>query len=796
MDVDCKSSLHDYLQKTSDVDINTIKHLLITDKNKIVNGRTALHEYLYNNSKTKFSLCINYINYNNYYDYKRCNCYYECFYYSDTDSDEDTVDKYSINDKYEFYDETQDPNNQLVSTNIKLLSSDNKDYIFEYYGDDEYVKVNNHLETKDRVYGRPGTKWNDIWEKHHTRKYTFGKEYIDNLEEDNDAYNIYNIYNVGHVIHNRFYSESDKEYVESITKDEGTQVWEKKSELDRYMESYSRHRYSKNSVFKGYSDKVRKNDLNMEVIKLLVSSYKDLLIKDDNGKCPLIMYFRRVVMNLEMIDVINTYLSDNQRSYILHLYLMYHKNFDYPFFRKLVLTNKHCLNNNYIDIRNKHYGTPLHILAYNKRLITPNYIKLLVYNGNDINGIDNEFMNTPLHCYLAIFKYHNCNDVGYYNEIIIDTFIELGADLTIPNAANLIPVIYCIYKNNRYYYPNTNFIKIIRKLLLHSKHADPSLFRDRVMHDFIICHYIDIECLDIIRSLDGFDINGYFKGKTVLHNVITTNYIDIAKYLLDHGADMSLKTDDGKTVFEIALCNYSRLNWISFFISRLPPKEVANSLTIHFINFALMNVMNCVWQNETIIKYLLLLCPSFYSEFKSTLENKINQCYNHRNNDGRRYENDLVYVPSLNKQLNIKDKKKYSNILDHVERCNHDISILKSINISKNITLYNSIFDQSKLPLYIKNIQPLSHIIDNIYYTDVKKAIYDRFEKYNNIKNIINYIRKSQISYLSVMPDIALIKILQNLELYNLNKLQNEYISDDNDVNASNITTRSIATQT
>ncbi|AIX99117.1 ankyrin-like protein [Vaccinia virus] len=305
------------------------------------------------------------------------------------------------------------------------------------------------------------------------------------------------------------------------------------------MEMYPRHRYSKHSVFKGFSDKVRKNDLDMNVVKELLSNGASLTIKDSSNKDPITVYFRRTIMNLEMIDIINKHTTIDERKYIVHSYLKNYKNFDYPFFRKLVLTNKHCLNN-YYNISDSKYGTPLHILASNKKLITPNYMKLLVYNGNDINarGEDTQ-MRTPLHKYLCKFVYHNIEyGIRYYNEKIIDAFIELGADLTIPNNDGMIPVVYCIHSNAEYGYNNITNIKIIRKLLNLSRRASHNLFRDRVMHDYISNTYIDLECLDIIRSLDGFDINGYFEGRTPLHCAIQHNFTQIAKYLLDRGADI------------------------------------------------------------------------------------------------------------------------------------------------------------------------------------------------------------------------------------------------------------------
>ncbi|UXL59083.1 Ankyrin repeat protein (44), partial [Monkeypox virus] len=748
-------------------------------------GCTALHEYFYNyrsvNGKYKYR-------YNGYYQYYSSSDYenYNEYYYDDYDrtgmnSESDNISiKTEYENEYEFYDETQDQSTQLVDYDIKLKTNED-DFVDEFYGYDRSVGVHDYIDVSINkvVYGREShVRWWDIWQEHNDGVYSIGKECIDNIYEDRHTVDeFYKIDSVSDV--------DDAEHISQITNDVSTQTWEKKSELDRYMEMYPRHRYGKHSVFKGFSDKVRKNDLDMNVVKELLSNGASLTIKDSSNKDPIAVYFRRTIMNLEMIDIINKHTTIYERRYIVHSYLKNYRNFDYPFFRKLVLTNKHCLNN-YCNISDGKYGTPLHILASNKKIITPNYMKLLVYNGNDINarGEDTQ-MRTPLHKYLCKFVYHNIEyGIRYYNEKIIDAFIELGADLTIPNDDGMIPVVYCIHSNAEYGYNNITNIKIIRKLLNLSRHASHNLFRDRVMHDYISNTYIDLECLDIIRSLDGYDINCYFEGRTPLHCAIQYNFTQIAEYLLDRGADISLKTDDGKTVFDLSLCSYIPLKWTSFLISRLPPKSVICSLTNHIIDYVLTNNRRIIWQSQMINKYVLLLDPSFYYRFRNVIENKLDQ-YNNRYN---MFEHD--------RDVN----EKYGKVLHDLDTYIKDVQVLKSTSITNNITLYDTIINnKSEFPIRRVNDKQLINLIkSNTYHNLIEKVIKNTLEKYTLTNIVLEYMisSRSQSSYLSRIPNEILLEILYKLDMYDLRNLYTRYMRE-NDITEYHIeNTRSVSTQT
>ncbi|AGY98753.1 CPXV213 protein [Cowpox virus] len=780
-----------YFADRERINVNTVKQLCkISDPNACYRcGCTALHEYFYNyrsiNGKYKYRYngyyqyysSSDYENYNEYYyDYDRTGMNSESESESESESDNISI-KTEYENEYEFYDETQDQSTQLVGYDIKLKTNED-DFVDEFYGYDRSVGVHDYIDESINkvVYGREShVRWRDIWQEHNDGVYSIGKECIDNIYEDRHTVDeFYNIDSVSDV--------DDAEHISPITNDVSTQTWEKKSELDRYMEMYPRHRYSKHSVFKGFSDKVRKNDLDMNVVKELLSNGASLTIKDSSNKDPIAVYFRRTIMNLEMIDIINKHTTIYERRYIVHSYLKNYRNFDYPFFRKLVLTNKHCLNN-YYNISDSKYGTPLHILASNKKLITPNYMKLLVYNGNDINarGEDTQ-MRTPLHKYLCKFVYHNIEyGIRYYNEKIIDAFIELGADLTIPNNDGLIPVIYCIIVNAEYGYNNITNIKIIRKLLNLSRHAPHNLFRDRVMHDYISNTYIDIECLDIIRSLDGFDINGYFEGRTPLHCAIQHNFTQIAEYLLDRGADISLKTGDGKSVFDLSLCSYIPLKWTSFLISRLPPKSVISSLTNHIIDYVLTNNRNIIWQSQMINKYVLLLDPSFYSRFRNAIESKLNQ-YDYRWFNYNRY----------------RVNKKYRKVLHDINIYIKDVQVLKSILIANNVTLYDTIVNNtSEFPVRrLNNKQLINTVNSNIYHDLIEKVIKKSLEKCTLTNAVLEYMiaSRSQSSYLSRIPNEILLKILYNLSVYDLRKLYTRYILE-NEADY-HIESRSISTQT
>ncbi|WWS32326.1 ankyrin-like protein [Variola virus] len=786
MDEDTKLSRYLYLTDREHINVDSIKQLCkISNPNSCYRcGCTALHEYFYNyrsvNGKYKYR-------YNGYYQYYSFSDYenYNEYYYDDYDrtgmnseSESDNISiKTEYENDYEFYDETQDQSTQLVGYDIKLKTNED-DFVDEFYGYDRSVGVHDYIDKSINkvVYGRESyVRWRDIWQEHNDGVYSIGKECIDNIYEDRHTVDeFYKIDSVSNV--------NDAEHISQITNDVSTQTWEKKSELDRYMEMYPRHRYSKHSIFKGFSDKVRKNDLDMNVVKELLSNGASLTIKDSSNKDPIAVYFRRTIMNLEMIDIINKHTTIYERRYIVHSYLKNYRNFDYPFFRKLVLTNKHCLDN-YYNTGDRRHGTPLHILATNKKLITPNYMKLLVYNGNDINARgENTQMQTPLHKYLCKFVYHNIEyGIRYYNEKIIDAFIELGADLTIPNDDEMIPVIYCIHVNAEYGYNNITNIRIIRKLLNLSRHAPHNLFRDRVMHDYISNTYIDIECLDIIRSLDGFDINCYFEGRTPLHCAIQYNFTHIAEYLLDRGADISLKTGDGKSVFDLSLCSYIPLKWTSFLISRLPPKSVMSSLTNHIIDYVLTDNKNIIWQSQMINKYVLLLDPSFYSRFRNAIKSKLNQ-YDYRCFNYNRY----------------RVNKKYRKVLHDIDIYIKDVQVLKSILIANNVTLYDTIVNNtSEFPVRrLNNKQLINTVNSNIYHDLIEKVIKKSLEKCTLTNAVLEYMiaSRSQSSYLSRIPNEILLKILYNLSVYDLRKLYARYMLENE--TDYHIESRSISTQT
>ncbi|ABF24355.1 ankyrin-like protein [Variola virus] len=786
MDEDTKLSRYLYLTDREHINVDSIKQLCkISNPNSCYRcGCTALHEYFYNyrsvNGKYKYR-------YNGYYQYYSFSDYenYNEYYYDDYDrtgmnseSESDNISiKTEYENEYEFYDETQDQSTQLVGYDIKLKTNED-DFVDEFYGYDRSVGVHDYIDKSINkvVYGRESyVRWRDIWQEHNDGVYSIGKECIDNIYEDRHTVDeFYKIDSVSNV--------NDAEHISQITNDVSTQTWEKKSELDRYMEMYPRHRYSKHSIFKGFSDKVRKNDLDINVVKELLSNGASLTIKDSSNKDPIAVYFRRTIMNLEMIDIINKHTTIYERRYIVHSYLKNYRNFDYPFFRKLVLTNKHCLDN-YYNTGDRRHGTPLHILATNKKLITPNYMKLLVYNGNDINARgENTQMQTPLHKYLCKFVYHNIEyGIRYYNEKIIDAFIELGADLTIPNDDEMIPVIYCIHVNAEYGYNNITNIRIIRKLLNLSRHAPHNLFRDRVMHDYISNTYIDIECLDIIRSLDGFDINCYFEGRTPLHCAIQYNFTHIAEYLLDRGADISLKTGDGKSVFDLSLCSYIPLKWTSFLISRLPPKSVMSSLTNHIIDYVLTDNKNIIWQSQMINKYVLLLDPSFYSRFRNAIKSKLNQ-YDYRCFNYNRY----------------RVNKKYRKVLHDIDIYIKDVQVLKSILIANNVTLYDTIVNNtSEFPVRrLNNKQLINTVNSNIYHDLIEKVIKKSLEKCTLTNAVLEYMiaSRSQSSYLSRIPNEILLKILYNLSVYDLRKLYARYMLENE--TDYHIESRSISTQT
>ncbi|QED21284.1 ankyrin repeat-containing protein [Borealpox virus] len=63
-----------------------------------------------------------------------------------------------------------------------------------------------------------------------------------------------------------------------------------------------------NSIFKDILMKSEKNDLDMNIVKDFLANGYDLTVKDNKLNTVTSAYFKRDIMNLEMIDILNDYL--------------------------------------------------------------------------------------------------------------------------------------------------------------------------------------------------------------------------------------------------------------------------------------------------------------------------------------------------------------------------------------------------------------------------------------------------------------------------------------------------------
>lgn len=221
-----------------------------------------------------------------------------------------------------------------------------------------------------------------------------------------------------------------------------------------------------------------------------------------------------------------------------------------------------------INIVNKNGETPLHNLSYRN-----NNIKTLTYfisKGININQADNEgytaLLNASAYNSLEVVKLfaEKTKDINHTNKKgqsaltrsfrnipkVISYLINKGADITVTDLKGNHLAYYLIdsYRPNK----KEDFKEKVK--ILTQKGFD---FTIPQKNGNTLYHLaIDKKNIDLLKEIESFHIDINTKnneGLTVLHKaVMTAKNLDIIKYLLQKGADKSIKTDFDETVYDLA----------------------------------------------------------------------------------------------------------------------------------------------------------------------------------------------------------------------------------------------------
>ena len=318
------------------------------------------------------------------------------------------------------------------------------------------------------------------------------------------------------------------------------------------------------------------NDESMDVLQYIINQGADVNAKDDEGLTPLCYSILNIFKTNELKATLDFLLKngaavntkDNDGLTPLHYLIRIHLN--YLHYREGIETLKiieiaESLIKNGVDVNSKDGEglTPLHFLVfeyldYEERIETLKIIEIaefLIKNGADVNTKDNDGL-TPLHpkdCYSCLYEIE-----------IAEFLIKNGADVNAKDDEGLTPIhsiFNCIGTTCRVF---PDIIKIAESLITNG--ADLNTKDNKGLNViFYIIRYIMVTCKNDLKNIDltkfkeiikYFNINSKDNNHlTPLHYVMTDRYglrygfcvEEVAKILINNGADLNAKEKDGLT---------------------------------------------------------------------------------------------------------------------------------------------------------------------------------------------------------------------------------------------------------
>ena len=196
------------------------------------------------------------------------------------------------------------------------------------------------------------------------------------------------------------------------------------------------------------------------------------------------------------------------------------------------------LINNGLDINTpNHYGLlPLHASIEHSSL---DVVQFLVNNGADINAETNEGESV---------LYFGCRS---FEKGIVPYLIDKGVDvLNKKTRGNGYP--YVLEQALRNQFLDATNVKILVKNGMNFKGETSNDIRYLFA---ALSHNVGIACIKYMVEEHGFDLNGKDSvGNTILHKAVRNKCcsLDVVKYLVHKGADISIRTKKGETILHLA----------------------------------------------------------------------------------------------------------------------------------------------------------------------------------------------------------------------------------------------------
>ena len=257
---------------------------------------------------------------------------------------------------------------------------------------------------------------------------------------------------------------------------------------------------------------------NLEIVKLLVEKGVDINVENSRGTSPLDI---AIINNYQ--DIIK-YLLGQENLIYKHSYLINASAIGNLSLVKYFIENGADVN---AKSNKRPNETPLHVAAFNGHL---EVIKYLIEHGADVN-IKDYYGKTPL--FWAVYE-GQLNVVKYFIE-------ELGLDITIKDARGITPMHYVVLD---FWKQKTDVLRVI-KYLIEEKGVDVNIqdARGNTLLTTAIRGYGSVYNISNSNLFldDDKEVEKHLERQRT-----------IIEYLLQHGADPSIKNIEGKSSIDYA----------------------------------------------------------------------------------------------------------------------------------------------------------------------------------------------------------------------------------------------------